>query len=402
MTNNRVDNEELGLVEQDGWRSGRPMEDPDKVKPWGLVIAKPSEYLVHCRRGRLVESSSGQGSTCFKRPWDSVAIVPTSLQRLQFTADQVTREAVGVAVTGLAVYRIVDPLMAYRVLNFSYPERAQAKLRATLTEMLIGACRRLVANLSVDECMRKRKQALAGELLRELAPVVGGEGRPDDATDRGWGVVLDTLEIQEVRVQSEQVFAAMQAPYRATLSRAAREARAEAEQASALRELTAKEATERATVDADAAVRTRRAEASREEAERAAREALRAEEVKADQARAEIAAFELQAQAQKHRIELREQVWRADHVRRAAQVELTRDEGNTEAAVALAVAEASKLEAQAQAQILTAEKLPELAAAVGQRFGEVKLVQIGGDKAAFSAVGDAVSGLLEMVRRPAA
>jgi hypothetical protein len=46
--------------------------------------------------------SSGQSATVFKWPWESVAIVPTTVQRLQFVADQITREKVGVKVTGLA------------------------------------------------------------------------------------------------------------------------------------------------------------------------------------------------------------------------------------------------------------------------------------------------------------
>lgn len=41
--------------------------------------------------------------------------MPTTIQKLQLTADQVTREKVGVEVTGLAVYRIVDPLLAFRM-----------------------------------------------------------------------------------------------------------------------------------------------------------------------------------------------------------------------------------------------------------------------------------------------
>src|SRR5687768_6946716 len=83
----------------------------------GLVTAKPSEFLIHVRGGRIVERTTGPGVTCFKWPWDSVAIVPTTINRLQFVADQVTREKVGVEVCGLAVYRIVDPLVAYRMLN---------------------------------------------------------------------------------------------------------------------------------------------------------------------------------------------------------------------------------------------------------------------------------------------
>lgn len=206
-----------------GWRAGKPEEDPEKMKKWGLITARPSEFLIHMRRGRVREVS-GQGASCFKFPGDAVAIVPTSVQRLQFTADQVTSEKVGVSVTGLAVYRIVDPLVAFRMLNFSFPERASEKLQGLLREMFVGAARRLVANLSVEECLTKRKEGIATELMREIAPVVSGRGRLDDSTDAGWGVVIDTIEIQDVRVLSSTVFENMQARYRREQERQAREA----------------------------------------------------------------------------------------------------------------------------------------------------------------------------------
>jgi uncharacterized membrane protein YqiK len=208
---------------RDGWRAGKPEEDPEKTKRWGLVTARPSEFLIHMRRGR-VRDVSGQGASCFKLPGDAVAIVPTSVQRLQFTADQVTNEKVGVQVTGLAVYRIVDPLVAFRMLNFSFPERAQQKLAELLREMFVGAVRRLVANLTVEECLSKRKEGIATELMREIAPVVSGKGQLKDRTETGWGVVLDTIEIQDVRVLSETVFANMQARFRREQERVAREA----------------------------------------------------------------------------------------------------------------------------------------------------------------------------------
>ncbi|XXF80351.1 SPFH domain-containing protein [Myxococcaceae bacterium GXIMD 01537] len=207
----------------DGWRAGKPEEDPEKVKRWGLIVARPSEFLIHMRRGR-VRDVSGQGASCFKWPGDAVAIVPTSVQRLQFTADQVTSEKVGVSVTGLAVYRIVDPLVAFRMLNFSFPERASEKLQDLLREMFVGAARRLVANLTVEECLTRRKEGIASELMREIAPVLSGRGRLDDKTDSGWGVVLDTIEIQDVRVLSGTVFENMQARYRREQERQAREA----------------------------------------------------------------------------------------------------------------------------------------------------------------------------------
>lgn len=206
----------------DGWRRGKPEEDPEKTKRWGWISAKPSEFLIRMRGGRVV--TSGQGATVFKWPWESVAVVPTTVQRLHFTADQITQEKVGVKVTGIAVYRIADPLIAFRMLNFSFAERAQEKLEQMMEEMCTGASRRLIANLTVEQCLTRRKDALATELIREIAPVVQGSGRPEDGTDRGWGVIVDTIEIQDVRVLSGQVFANMQARFRQEQERMAREA----------------------------------------------------------------------------------------------------------------------------------------------------------------------------------
>lgn len=207
----------------EGWRYGKPEEDPEKTKRWGLIAARPSEFLIHMRRGRVL-NNSGQGASCFKWPWDSVAIVPTTVQRLRFTADQVTSEKVGVQVTGLAVYRIAEPVIAFRMLNFSYPERASEKLEHMLAEMFIGAARRLVANLSVEQCLTKRKEGIAAELMREIAPVVSGSGRVEDKTVKGWGVVIDTIEIQDVRILSQNVFSNMQARFRQEQEQKAREA----------------------------------------------------------------------------------------------------------------------------------------------------------------------------------
>src|SRR4051794_12070425 len=96
---------------EEGWRRGKPQEDPDKQKPWGWIHARPSEFVIRMRGGQVV--TSGQGATFFKWPWDSVAVVPTTVQRLTFSADQITQEKVGVRVTGIVVYRIAEPLIAF-------------------------------------------------------------------------------------------------------------------------------------------------------------------------------------------------------------------------------------------------------------------------------------------------
>ncbi len=257
----KSDSDANRLRYNDGWRAGKPAEDPEKTKKWGWISARPSEFLVHMRRGKLMPSS-GQGASCFKWPGDSVAIVPTTIQKLRFTADQVTSEKVGVEVTGLAVYRIAEPMIAFRMLNFSFPERAQEKLEEMLVEMFVGAARRLVANLTVEECLVRRKEGIAQELMREIAPVVSGAGRLEDDTDKGWGVVIDTIEIQDVRVLSAAVFSNMQARFRQAQEQKAREASLETERAIKQVEAEASRTIELTKLNAEVEIKTRRQESS--------------------------------------------------------------------------------------------------------------------------------------------
>jgi hypothetical protein len=373
---------------QHGWRSGKPVEDPEKLKRWGYIGAKPSEYLVCTHRGEIDRKRSGQGMRVFKWPWLSISIVPTTLQRIEFTADQVTRERVGVSVSGIAVYRIAEPLLAFRVLNFTYGEAASEKLAATMREMFIGASRRLIANLSLDECLTRRKEAIAGFLMDEIAPIVGGVGAPDDTTDRGWGVVLDTIEIQQVQIQSQQVFEHLQAPYRAEIAARAESAQLERDRGRALHQIQITEEQRRAKAAADVAAL---------EAERGRLEAVHA------QSQLEL--------AQQRSIEADRQM--AEHERARAQaevsIELRRRDAETkdhesvlEAQHQMRLAEIERTLAQSRVMHeLVTQGLPRIAEALSQTFGTVHYTQIGnGDGTAgpLQAVPAALAQLLALAR----
>lgn len=68
-------------------------------------------------------------------------------------------------VIGIVVYRIVELLLVFRVLNFIYGEVVSEKLGATLREMFIGAVWWLVANLLFDECLICCKEMIVGYLM---------------------------------------------------------------------------------------------------------------------------------------------------------------------------------------------------------------------------------------------
>src|SRR3954467_6221648 len=102
------------------------------IPRWGRVTAQANEFMIQMRDGTVIRA--GQGLSCFKWPSDSVAIVPTSIAKLGFSADQVPIEKGGVEVRGLAVYRIAEPLLAYRMIDLD-----RASLTEILSEMFVGA-----------------------------------------------------------------------------------------------------------------------------------------------------------------------------------------------------------------------------------------------------------------------
>ena len=75
-------------------------------------------------------------------------------------------------------------------------------------------------------------------------------------------------------------------------------------------------------------------------------------------------------------------------------------EGRARSEVQMALAKVEREQAEARAKLRTAERLPELAAAVGQRFGEVKVTHIGSDgQSPFGSIAQAVASVLELARQ---
>jgi regulator of protease activity HflC (stomatin/prohibitin superfamily) len=335
-----------------------------EIPRWGRVTANANEFLIQMRRGEVIRS--GQGLSCFKWPWDSVAVVPTSIAKLSFSADQVTTEKVGVEVRGLAVYRIAEPLLAFRMM-----EADRSSLTEILRDMFVGATRRIVASLTLDECITHRKDRVAVTLMGEIAPILAGEGSALDTNAAGWGVVLDTIEIQDVRVLSEEVFARLQAPYREKLALEALVAENGVKQ-------------ERARLDAE---RRRVEEQSRrelmaEEEARFAVERRRAEEAR--QHEDELAARRLEADLTRQRRRAE-----ADRERGAIELEARREAGETEAALVRAsrAAYADLSEARLR-EVMMTETMPELARAFRGSFDRVNVTSTnGGEMLGFLSAG---------------
>ena len=178
-------------------------DDKRLDKRWGTITAYPHEYLIHFRRGQFSQRTSGQGASCFKRPTDTVFIIPTSLKEIVFQANQLSSDNVDVRIRGMAIYRINDPLKIYTMLNFSSRQRAEEKLARMIGDLCRSTAKWLVANMGIEECLRKRKEDIAEALRSEITLVVSDE-------EKGWGVEIVTVDIQDVYIQDKAIFDAMQ------------------------------------------------------------------------------------------------------------------------------------------------------------------------------------------------
>jgi|GEM_PF-1966416 len=191
-------------------------------KKWGFISALPSEYLIHYRHGKFSEKTSGQGAGCFKWFTDNVFIIPTSLKEIVFEANQLTSDNVDVRIRGMAVYRINAPLKIYGLINFSNRQSAEEKLARMIGDMCRSTTKWLVANMKVDECIRKRKEDIADALKAEASRVVGNE-------QNGWGVEISTIDIQDVYIQDAEIFHALQMMFKADKVRESKLAQMEME-----------------------------------------------------------------------------------------------------------------------------------------------------------------------------
>ena len=105
-------------------------------------------------------------------------------------------------VAGFAVWKIDDPLKAAACFDFSDNAAALTSIGENLRNVVESAIRHQVANMTIEDALRKRGTIIL-QLKNELAYIAGE-----------WGLVVDTVEIRNVKVLSGQLFAQMQAPFR--------------------------------------------------------------------------------------------------------------------------------------------------------------------------------------------
>jgi regulator of protease activity HflC (stomatin/prohibitin superfamily) len=316
---------------------------------WGWVTARPSEYLIVYRGGRLSEPLSGQGARFFKRPSDSYAVVPTTLKEVVFEANQITVDSVDVRLRGMVLYRITNPLRIYKLINFTRRQQAESKLARMIADMCRSTSKWLVANMKLDECIRRREEEIACSLKREVAAV---------ATE-SWGVEIVSIDIQDVYVQDNELFQAMQATYKAARQQEAELAQLQVEQTVARQRVAAQR--ELAKHQYDLALETSRREAEAALARLDRQREQEAQQFELDRARVDreeaLALQRVQQEQERQRLDAEARLERA---RIDAEVERAAHEEEIRALRARLEAESSAGRASLERLYVT-EALPALA-----------------------------------------
>lgn len=162
-----------------------------------FVEANPNEWLLVIRDGKLLKA--GVGLKAFVGFTDSFVKFPSKVERVEFTANNVTQEMQGVVITGFAfwsVFRDEDgPFRCYK-----YMEGGDAN--RNVQAMCESVLRNLIANSHLSEVLRNRKH-LKDNMTNDLKDQF-----------KGWGLWLETVEIKEVKISSDRLFKDLQAEFR--------------------------------------------------------------------------------------------------------------------------------------------------------------------------------------------
>ena len=166
------------------------------------VEGKPNEWVVIMRNGEFVQA--GIGLSTVTTPFDTHAIFPSKLHKVEIKTQQVTKEMQGIEVSSMIEWTIdkkgEGPMKAFKNLDVHkhHPDKANETLRA----MASAIVRNQIANSTIDEALKNR-QGLREAVMTEMKEVV-----------QGWGVHLSTVEVTDVKVCSHGLFKDMQTQFR--------------------------------------------------------------------------------------------------------------------------------------------------------------------------------------------
>lgn len=157
----------------------------------------PNQWLLLIENGKLVKA--GIGLKCFVWPTQTVVKFPSNIERIKFSARNVTKEMQGLEVEGFAIWSVNreedGPFKCYK-----YTQGGDANENVkTMCESIV---RNQIANSTLTDVLTNRnllRDSMKKDLQKQLS---------------GWGIWLETVEIVEVKICSKALFEDLQAEYR--------------------------------------------------------------------------------------------------------------------------------------------------------------------------------------------
>jgi hypothetical protein len=177
-----------------------------------LVIARPDEWLLCIRNGRLVKA--GIGICLLRLPGDVVARFTSTMQRVGFSVGALSNERLRVSIDGFVLWSVSPdgdgPFRAFRKLglvNLDAPPPDLKSPRHLLStpqhrafQQLLGAAvQRLAAARSLEDLLL-RQDALVADLLEQLAVL-----------EEEMGIRIDQVQVLQVRPADEELLRQMSA-----------------------------------------------------------------------------------------------------------------------------------------------------------------------------------------------
>jgi len=170
------------------------------MKNYHYVTVNPSDYAIVFKNGEIVKE--GRGFRFYCTPRIQYVIIPGNVKNITFVADQISKENQGVEVSGFAIWKVGDPKKIYQNFDFKQDDDTLEQVSTFLKDVVESAIRHMVANMTIEEVLRKRGTIIV-QLKKELEYI-----------SEQWGIVVDTIEIKNVKIQSKALFENMQAQFR--------------------------------------------------------------------------------------------------------------------------------------------------------------------------------------------
>ncbi len=171
-----------------------------KMKSYHFVTVNPSDYAIVFRNGKVIKE--GRGFRFFRTPRIQYVVIPGSVKNISFIADQISKENQGVEVSGFAIWKVGDPNKIYQHFDFKQEQDTMTQVSDFLKDVVESAIRHMVANMTIEEVLRKRGTIIL-KLKEELKYI-----------SEQWGIIVETIEIKNVRILSKTLFDNMQAQFR--------------------------------------------------------------------------------------------------------------------------------------------------------------------------------------------